>query len=285
MSHEIGALLVFGILATLLLKMGWRRGFFALPEGAWNCPLRFFHLLGAFSIYFLVSFGGTLLVLAFFKNAIQNNYIGYSSWFNFSMSSLICLLLFVYLRQLPETVRANILLQKQDTPHAFKEDLHQAIYAWILSFPLVLFVSQTLEWLISTLFHIQTLPDQIAVRFLKNTFEHPLYFLLAILSITILAPLIEETLFRGFLQSFIRQHLGRKQAIAITSVCFSLFHYSTGQGLANLAIIPPLFILSLFLGFIYEKRRCLAAPMALHALFNSVSVVNLYLFGGFDAGL
>ena len=117
------------------------------------------------------------------------------------------------------------------------------------------------------------------------TFAHPSLFVLTISTIVIFAPVIEELLFRGFLQSFIRQHLGSKQAICITSVLFAFFHYSSEQGIGNLPIIISLFVLSLFIGFIYEKRGSLAAPIALHAIFNAVNVVNLYFLGGMPGGL
>ena len=92
-------------------------------------------------------------------------------------------------------------------------------------------------------------------------------------------------LFRGFLQTYIRKHLGPKQAIVITSLCFSFFHYASGQGLGNIMIITSLFVLALFLGFLYEKQGSLLAPMVLHASFNTISVINLYLFGEFTSGL
>jgi hypothetical protein len=123
------------------------------------------------------------------------------------------------------------------------------------------------------------MPDQTAVRFVKMTLEHPPYFLLAALSVSVLAPLIEETLFRGFLQSFIRKHLGSTQAIWITATCFSLFHFSLDQGVGNIPIIGSLFCLALFLGFLYEKQRSLLASITLHATFNTFSILNLYFLG------
>lgn len=141
------------------------------------------------------------------------------------------------------------------------------------------------ESFFASFFNIEQLPDQVAVKFLKMTFEYPLYLLLSVFSIVVLAPLIEETLFRGFLQTFIRQHLGSKQAIWITSACFSFFHYSSEQGLGNIPIIGSLFVLALFLGYLYERQGTLIAPMALHASFNAISVMNIYFFGGYAGGI
>ena len=104
---------------------------------------------------------------------------------------------------------------------------------------------------------------------------------MVLFTIILLAPLIEEILFRGFLQTFIRQHLGSRQAIGITSLLFALFHYAPEQGLGNIPIVGSLLVLALFLGFVYEKRGSLLAPITLHACFNSISVLNLYFLGGF----
>lgn len=280
MSSDVGATIAFGILAFLLLFIGIRRGFFQFPNASWEVPIGLFHVIGAFAIYFIVTYLLSGFAMVFLKKKIIINYMGYSSWLNFGISFAIFLLLVLYFRKLSEKLKMGILFRTSKA-HSLLEDVWNAFYTWIFAFPLVLFLNQTLDFLVVKVFNITELPDQIAVKFLKSTFEAPLYFILAVLSIIILAPLIEETLFRGFLQTYIRQHLGPRQAIFITSASFSLFHYAAGQGLGNISIIPSLFILSLFLGFLYEKRGSLFAPMVLHASFNTVSVINLYLFGGF----
>lgn len=284
MSSDVGATLAFGILALLLIFLGMRRGFFQFPLISWEVPIRLIHLIGAFAIYFIVTYFASSVAITFLRKQIMANYMGYSSWLNFGISFFIFVFLALYFRALPENVRMGI-LRRPSEEHSYSEDVWNAFYAWILAFPLVLFLSQALEMVVSKLFQVTQLPDQIAVKFLKSTFDNPVYFVLAVISIVILAPLIEETLFRGFLQTYIRQHLGSRQAIFITSACFSLFHYSAGQGLGNISIILSLFILALFLGFLYEKQGSILAPMILHASFNTVSVVNLYLFGGFTTGI
>jgi membrane protease YdiL (CAAX protease family) len=284
MSSEVGATLAFGVLAFLLLFVGARRGFFQFPIVPWDVPVRLIHLVGAFAIYFVITSFISVLAIEFMRKQIMLEYMAYSSWLNFGISLCVFLFLALYFILLPKAVQKGI-LHRSEEKFAISEDIWTALYAWILAFPLVLFLSQALEMAVTKIFHATQLPDQAAVKFLKSTFDHPLYFLLAVISIVIFAPLIEETLFRGFLQTYIRKHLGPRQAIFITSVCFSLFHYSAGQGLGNISIILSLFILALFLGFLYEKQGSLLSPMILHASFNTVSVVNLYLFGGFTTGI
>ncbi len=286
MSGEtsLAATLAFGLLAFLILFIGWRKGAFTFHPPEWNVPLTLSHVIVAFAIYFLVSSILTRIAIFFWQKEILLNFMSYSSWLNFGVSSIIFFLLALYLGCLPKNIRSSI-LRRSGTQEPLIEDVWAALYAWIMAFPLVLFLSQLLEMLLIKLFRLPQLPEQIAVKFLKTTFVDPLYFFLAVLSIIVLAPLIEETLFRGFLQSYIRKHLGSAQAIVITSACFSLFHYDSSQGLGNISIILSLFVLALFLGFLYEKRGSLLAPMILHGTFNAVSVVNLYLFGGFTNSL
>jgi hypothetical protein len=284
MTSEIGATLAFGVLALLLILTGKRWGFFNFPVEEWDVPLRLLHVIGAFAIYFAATYVSLSLAVKFLRNQIMSNYLGYSSWLNFSISFSIFLFLAIYFIFLPKNIRMGI-FRRPNEEHSVKEDIWAAFTAWVLAFPLVLFLSQVIELVVFKVFQVTQLPDQIAVKFLKSTFENPVYLALAVIAIIILAPLIEETLFRGFLQTYIRRHLGPKQAIVITSVCFSLFHYAAGQGLGNISIILSLFVLSLFLGFVYHKQGSLLASIILHGAFNLVSVVNLYLFGGFTTGL
>ncbi len=279
---DFGATIAFGFLALLLLFIGKRRGFFQFDPPEWPVPITLFHLIGAFAIYFIGSTLITKIIVTFWQKEIMFQFMSYSSWFNFGLSFFIFVLLTLYFLCLPEQVKTGILRREK---HPLIEDVWAAFYAWIMAFPFVLFLSQVLEFLIIKVFQLPQIPEQVAVKFLKSTFDNPTYFVLAVISIIILAPLIEETLFRGFLQSYIRKHLGPRQAIVITSACFSFFHYAAGQGLGNISIILSLFVLALFLGFLYEKRGSLLAPMVLHASFNMVSVINLYLFGGFTSGL
>lgn len=284
MSSDVGAMIAFGVIALLILFIGWRKGFFQFEEKPWPVPVTLLQLLGAFAIYFLASYFLSDFGAKVLRKTLTTKYLGLMSWLSFGISFIIAIILGIYLLLLPREVGKGI-LRREHADHPLHQDVWAAIYAWIMAFPLVLFLSQALEMLVTKLFGMSKLPDQLAVKFLKSTFDTPLYFVLAVISIIILAPLIEETLFRGFLQTFIRKHLGPKQAIIITSVCFSLFHYAAGQGLGNIMIIISLFVLALFLGFLYEKQGSLLAPIVLHSLFNTISVINLYLFGGFTSGL
>ncbi len=89
----------------------------------------------------------------------------------------------------------------------------------------------------------------------------------AILAVVVLAPLAEEVFFRGLTQSMLRRYLGSGwAAIVIASVAFAAVH---GQQYQDM---PALFILSLALGYNYERTGRLTAPILLHGIFNGVMV-------------
>ncbi len=285
MNSDASSILAFGVLSLLVLWISWKRGFFVLPEGEWIVPIRFLHVVGAFAIYFFGSLTASTIFTTLLKLRSSKEQLGLSTWFNFLTSAVIFAALILFWRICSEPLRNGIWRRTNGNRHLYAEDICFAFLSWFVSFPLVLFLNQLLEWLVSYFFHLTQLPDQLAVYFLKMTFGQPVFFVLAITSIVIFAPVLEELLFRGFLQTYIRQHLGSKQAIFITSACFAFFHYSGDQGLGNIPIIASLFVLALFLGFLYERQGSLLAPITLHASFNAISIINLYFLGEFPGAI
>jgi membrane protease YdiL (CAAX protease family) len=88
-----------------------------------------------------------------------------------------------------------------------------------------------------------------------------------VLSAVVLAPLSEEGLFRGLLQSVLRRYLQSPWgAILIASMVFSLFHLSTPQN------VPALFALGVVLGYNYERSGRLWPAIVVHMLFNGVMI-------------
>lgn len=96
---------------------------------------------------------------------------------------------------------------------------------------------------------------------------------LMVANVTIGAPLIEEVVYRGCLQSCARRFLGGWGAILLTSTLFALVHI----GSADLRTLPMLFTLSLVLGLVYERGGSLLACVLIHAMFNAL---NLALSSG-----
>jgi membrane protease YdiL (CAAX protease family) len=91
----------------------------------------------------------------------------------------------------------------------------------------------------------------------------------------LLAPIGEELLFRGIIQTSIQKLipprygslLHRWAAIVVTGTLFGFVHMTTPQ------YVPALILLGILLGFLYERTGSLAVPVLVHMLFNGKSLL------------
>ncbi len=153
------------------------------------------------------------------------------------------------------------------------------VLSWLIVFPLVVLVNHGLESLIGLLTGNPPL-EQVAVGMIKKTNASTLQVVLVAFSVAVLIPIVEEILFRGFFQSYLRRKLGVVWAVVLTALFFSLFHFSIDQSWSNVVILSSLFILGLFLGYLYERQRSLWAPIGLHMAFNAISLSYIFLDKG-----
>jgi len=88
---------------------------------------------------------------------------------------------------------------------------------------------------------------------------------LAVLVAIVLVPIVEEFLFRGYLYGALKRGIGMVGAIGVTSLLFALIH-------GHVPSLAVFFVLAVCLGIAFEKSGSLIVPMAMHSLFNAVSV-------------
>ncbi len=89
----------------------------------------------------------------------------------------------------------------------------------------------------------------------------------------IAAPFFEEILFRGFLLPSLTRYLPVWGSILVSSLLFAIAHLSLSE-------ILPLTSLGIVLGVVYTRSRNLLAPMLLHSLWNSGTLLSLFILGG-----
>ena len=98
--------------------------------------------------------------------------------------------------------------------------------------------------------------------------QWPLRIMIVFVAV-IIAPLLEEMLFRGFVQTTIRSFFNIRNsawpAIAASSVFFAIMHEDPGHW-------PALFILGVCLGYSYEKSGSLLRPIVIHLFFHAYSI-------------
>ncbi len=92
------------------------------------------------------------------------------------------------------------------------------------------------------------------------------------LTAAVAAPLFEEFLFRGFLLPSLTRYFSLWQAILISAFLFAIAHLSLSE-------VLPLMVLGVVLGFVYTRSRNLLAPILLHSLWNSGTLVSLFILG------
>lgn len=112
------------------------------------------------------------------------------------------------------------------------------------------------------------LNKQETIAIYQNAHSSPSLRIVLAFSFCVCAPLLEEILFRGYLYPVLKKGIGMPLACLLLSFFFALIHH-------NILALFPLFILALALVFLYEKTSTLWAPIFLHALFNSATVIAL----------
>ncbi|MEY7850017.1 lysostaphin resistance A-like protein [Natrarchaeobius sp. A-rgal3] len=105
------------------------------------------------------------------------------------------------------------------------------------------------------------------------------YVLLAVISILLIGP-VEELLFRGLIQNYVRPAFGSAGAVVWTSILFAAIHlpvYLTIGFSSAIASLAAVFALSLVMGGVYEKYRNLVLVMLIHGVYNAVVFLSQIL--------
>lgn len=101
------------------------------------------------------------------------------------------------------------------------------------------------------------------------------------LSILVTGP-AEELLYRGVVQTRLRESFGAVRAVAVAAAVFAAVHvpaYGVGVGLGPelLTTLGVLLVLGGVLGAVYEYTGNLVVPAAAHGLYNATVFANQYL--------
>ena len=95
-------------------------------------------------------------------------------------------------------------------------------------------------------------------------------FALDALALVCIAPLLEEFLFRGFLNNLLREKVNAFVRMSIVSILFTVLHMPYIQ---NWIQFIAYLIGSIVLFLIYERRRSLFDAILLHSLSNGLLVI------------
>lgn len=242
--------------------------------------------VNVFTAYFLVLLSQLLLAPFFlsliarvdraesFSQLLQSPYwMGVGHLIGISLSLF---LLIFYLLVLPPSVKLTMLNPSWKNGRQCWQSFGKGVLSWLFVYPMVVTVNAGIALLIQ--FLVPHAPvEQNVIQSLKEIQVYPYLFFAMALAIFTLVPLLEEILFRGFLQNWIHRCFGRNFAILLTSIIFAFFHFSFSQQWQNIELLGSIFVLSLFLGYLYEQEGTLLAPIGLHAIFNAVTFLFVLL--------
>jgi membrane protease YdiL (CAAX protease family) len=116
-----------------------------------------------------------------------------------------------------------------------------------------------------TVLGVDTQGDQIAEIF--SQLKSPVWLFLVG---AIIAPIVEEIFFRGFLFQGFRQKYGWIPAVFLSSAIFGAAHL-------NLASLIPTFVLGCVLAVVYHRSNSVWPGVLFHAAINSVSLCAVYV--------
>jgi membrane protease YdiL (CAAX protease family) len=156
-------------------------------------------------------------------------------------------------------------------PKTIHRDSSAAVLNLIYIWPIVCLVTQL------TIFYGQLIsrqnfrwPQHETLESITSYQHLPLRILILITAAAIV-PILEEMLFRGLFQTVIRSFLRKTWlSITITSALFAMVHQQTQHW-------PALFVLSMCLGYSYEKSGSLFRPILIHSIFNAASIIFVLL--------
>jgi membrane protease YdiL (CAAX protease family) len=120
------------------------------------------------------------------------------------------------------------------------------------------------------------LPLQDAVILFQDA-ESPLAVFGLILLAVVVAPVVEETVFRAGIYRFFKGRTSIPFALLISGTLFGMIH-------GNLQSLPGLITVGICLGFAYELSGSIRVPIFFHAFFNLNSIIWILLIPESFAG-
>ena len=110
--------------------------------------------------------------------------------------------------------------------------------------------------------------EQKLVVEIKKNFNNNLFFNCFL--IIIVAPIIEEIVFRGLFYKTLKNFIPFVQASIISSLIFAIIH-------ENILSLTILFLLSLYLTWIYERTNSILYSILTHSIFNFLNLLLIYI--------
>lgn len=162
--------------------------------------------------------------------------------------------------------------QLNTQPLTIQQALVRAISTFIRYLPIIWIVSFAWSGFLTGLQKldlIDAFPPQELIQIFNQGGSPTAIAVLVILAI-ILAPIVEEIIFRGGIYSFLKSQTTPVSAQIISAALFALMH-------GNLMSFLPLMVIGILLARIYEHSGNIVVPICFHACFNGFNLLILFI--------
>lgn len=223
--------------------------------------------------YFAASYFAAVIIRLSLALIFWNNDVGYQSAASNTIATTIYSALFLGLM----LVMVYFIPTKLFKQKISKDDIAlKGVITWqdlglaILGFLVSMIISGVLlEFLPNIIIHFDKLQVQDLV-FQRSGMIHSWQFLLAFISVVVIAPFFEELIFRGIIYGQLRK-VNVPLAIFITSLLFGFVHFQMNVGVT-------VFVMSVVMCFIREKwTQTIWAGIVIHMIKNGIAFFLLYV--------
>ncbi len=162
-------------------------------------------------------------------------------------------------------------LFKEEKDRVVPKNIKKVLFTFALMYITMMILNPLMTWL------TQSSDSQNQQLIIDSMRQDPMY---VILSAVIMAPIVEEIVFRGVLFRKIRNMNRYVLAIIISSITFGLMHVLQSileMNVMDLPFIVVYIVLGLFFVKIYEETGKLSNAIWLHLLNNVVGVLAIFL--------
>jgi membrane protease YdiL (CAAX protease family)/uncharacterized RDD family membrane protein YckC len=149
--------------------------------------------------------------------------------------------------------------------------LRRTPWRWLLAaipFAFAAFLIANITGLLSESLFPEAPPNQCVS--IRGSYEGALW--LAVIGIAIVAPLVEEIVFRGMVFGWLRGRAPLVWAVLISAALFSLEHI----GFLQLTLFLPIFSFGVVLAILYQHARSIWPTVLVHGTYNLVGVLVLF---------
>lgn len=195
-----------------------------------------------------------LLILMFFV------YIGITLFTEQLMPFILVIFIFIFMRRFREEDEITYYFRP------LKEKKLKVVGYSIIFMLFSKLISAIFVIIMNLVFHVELKSQEIMDMFLKGNWLS--IIVLSVLTV-IIAPVLEEFIFRHIIYGQISKSLGKIGAAIISSMLFTLLHY-------NLAGVVAFFAVGIYNCYLYEKYGYRAAVIN-HSIFNLSSTAMIIL--------